>query len=323
MPTELELLRDGHIVRVFALEASTCTLGRDLSNRIVLADPNVSGHHAVVEVGPDGLWLRDLGSTNGTFVNGEPLEGRLRVAHGDTLQLGPDVRLRVRHAGDERSGYPVLRDLTAGTVHVVDHDHFTIGSAAGSHVRLASGPERAALLVTHGDGELWLALGDDERPLEPGQAFVVAGSSFRVELMPEASTAVTARPMTAARFPYALHVTLDGAAGSMATLEGPPGRCVVQAEARVVLLYLLARQLQADREQRVLPPMAGWCHDEDLMIGVWGREALSGAASRYSVLLHRVRKDLEAEGFDPWCLEKRRGGTRLQVREVHIHGGAP
>jgi hypothetical protein len=81
-------------------------------------------------------------------------------------------------------------------------------------------------------------------------------------------------------------------------------------------VYLLGRQLQADRAAHVLPPLAGWCHDEDVMVGVWGREGLSGAASKYSVLLHRVRKDIEAAGLDPWCLEKRRGATRLQVKTV-------
>ncbi len=316
MPIELELLRDDVVVRVIPLVDASTPVGRDLSNRVVLADPSVSGHHAVLEQGADGLWVRDLSSTNGTFVNGEPVVGRAHVAPGDLLRLGPDVGLRVRRLGDEGSGSLVLRDLSAGTVHVVDHEHFVIGSATGSHVRLASGPPRAAVLLAHGDGELWLAIGDDERAIAIGSTFDAAGSSFRVELMPEEGAAATARPLQTARFPYHLTVTLDGAAGSLAVLEGPPGRCVVQADARVSLLFLLARQLTDDRSAGVVPPLAGWCHDEDLMVGVWGREALSGAASRYSVLLHRVRKDLEQAGFDPWCVEKRRGGTRLVVKEV-------
>ena len=98
--------------------------------------------------------------------------------------------------------------------------------------------------------------------------------------------------------------------------SGDSGRCELNSEARVSLVYLLGRQLQADRAAHVLPPLAGWCHDEDVMVGVWGREGLSGAASKYSVLLHRVRKDIEAAGLDPWCLEKRRGATRLQVKTV-------
>ena len=318
MPVELELMRDEQVVRVFSVDDTRCTLGRDLSNRWVLADPNVSGHHAVIERSDDGVWVRDLGSTNGTFVNDAPLDGRRRLAHGDRLRLGPEAVLRVRQVGAESTGFPVLRDLTAGTLHVIDHDHFQIGSAPGCHVRLAEGPARAAILITHADGELWLANGDEERPVDVGDRFDVAGSRVQVDRIDEPGAAVTARPMQSARFPYRMTVTLDGAAGAMAVFEGPPGRCTIHAAARVSLLSLLARQLVTDRDQKVPPPLAGWCHDEDVMVGVWGRDGLTGAASRYSVLLHRVRKDLELAGFDPWCLEKRRGGTRLVVKELHV-----
>ena len=120
------------------------------------------------------------------------------------------------------------------------------------------------------------------------------------------------------RYPYVLTVSLDG--GGVAELVEPSTgkRCEIRSEPRVALLYQLARQVQADREGGALRALAGWCHDEDLMIGIWGREGLTGAASRYSVLLHRVRKDLEACGFDPLCLEKRRGATRLQVETIRL-----
>ena len=53
------------------------TIGRSDDNVIVLdGDDYASGHHARIESGLDGTWLIDLGSTNGTYVNAERVEGR-------------------------------------------------------------------------------------------------------------------------------------------------------------------------------------------------------------------------------------------------------
>jgi pSer/pThr/pTyr-binding forkhead associated (FHA) protein len=70
------------------------TIGRDPDNTVSLAgDDFASGHHARVESARDGVWIVDLGSTNGTFVNGERLDGRRRLHEGDLVQVG-DTELR-------------------------------------------------------------------------------------------------------------------------------------------------------------------------------------------------------------------------------------
>jgi pSer/pThr/pTyr-binding forkhead associated (FHA) protein len=312
--TELELVREGVVVRVIPVRDAV-TIGRDLGNHVVLADPQVSGHHAVVQRGPDGVVVRDLGSTNGTTVNGAVVAGARKLAHGDELGLGTDVALRVRQVTEGPSGTWVLRDLAAGTLHLLEDDHLHIGSGEGAAIRLPAGPDRAATLLSHGDGQLWLGTPDGDRELAEGDSFEVAGSTFRVELLAQNTLLVpTTRPARTTRFPYRLDVSLSPA-GAVLRDRTTERECRWDAEVRVSLLYQLAKQLREDRAARVVPAMAGWCHDEDLMVGVWGREALTGAASRFSVLLHRVRKDLEAAGLDPWCLEKRRGATRLCIDE--------
>jgi hypothetical protein len=71
------------------------TIGRSDDNRIALAgDDFASGHHARVESARDGVWVIDLGSTNGTFVNGERIDGRHRLREGDVVQVG-DTELRL------------------------------------------------------------------------------------------------------------------------------------------------------------------------------------------------------------------------------------
>ena len=73
------------------------TIGRSADNQIALAgDDFASGHHARVESARDGVWVIDLGSTNGTFVNGERIDGRHRLREGDVVQVG-DTELRLEH----------------------------------------------------------------------------------------------------------------------------------------------------------------------------------------------------------------------------------
>ncbi|MBV8258691.1 MAG: FHA domain-containing protein, partial [Actinobacteria bacterium] len=52
--------------------------------------------HARVESRGDGVWVQDLGSTNGTYVNGARLEGARKLSPGDVLRVGEtDLRLEV------------------------------------------------------------------------------------------------------------------------------------------------------------------------------------------------------------------------------------
>ena len=67
-------------------------LGRDVANDIVVDDPFVSRRHAEVAWDGEGYVLRDLGSRNGTRVNGSQTSGPVRLKHGDVITLG-DVAL--------------------------------------------------------------------------------------------------------------------------------------------------------------------------------------------------------------------------------------
>ncbi|HXN90108.1 MAG TPA: FHA domain-containing protein [Candidatus Sulfotelmatobacter sp.] len=62
-------------------------LGRSPDNDIILRDPATSGHHARVERRGELFWIVDLGSTNGTFVNGESIQEK-QLNAGDRLTIG-------------------------------------------------------------------------------------------------------------------------------------------------------------------------------------------------------------------------------------------
>ena len=80
----------------FALDAIT-SLGRDVNNSIVLEDEFVSATHAALTYRGRAWYVEDLGSTNGTFVNGSQVDGLAPIAFGDEIQVG-QVRLRLERA---------------------------------------------------------------------------------------------------------------------------------------------------------------------------------------------------------------------------------
>jgi len=80
----------------FSLDAVT-TIGRDVNNTIVVDDEFASASHAVLTYRGRAWYVEDLGSTNGSFVNGSPVDGVAPMAFGDELQLG-NVRLRLERA---------------------------------------------------------------------------------------------------------------------------------------------------------------------------------------------------------------------------------
>jgi hypothetical protein len=65
-------------------------LGRSPDNDIILRDPATSGHHARVERRGDQFWIVDLGSTNGTLVNGEPIQEK-ELSNGDRITIGQNA----------------------------------------------------------------------------------------------------------------------------------------------------------------------------------------------------------------------------------------
>lgn len=69
--------------------------GRSQSNPIWVNNNNASRRHAQIEASGDGFAIKDLGSTNGTWVNGERISGRVRLRENDTVIIG-DTEFVVR-----------------------------------------------------------------------------------------------------------------------------------------------------------------------------------------------------------------------------------
>ena len=83
----LEIVEGTGAGRMVAL-AGPVTVGRAGDADLVLADELVSRHHARITPSGSGAVVEDLGSRNGTFVNGEAVPGPTHLIPGDQLQLG-------------------------------------------------------------------------------------------------------------------------------------------------------------------------------------------------------------------------------------------
>jgi hypothetical protein len=327
MPTDavVELMRGDTPVHAVPLGARPMAVGRSPANDLVLSDETVSWHHAMVWEEGGGVWIRDLGARNGTFLNGERVGGASRVSDGDRLRLGPDVELRVRVRGEDAvaRGSLVLEDLESGLRFPLRRDRFLIGSGRDADLYDAAAPPRLATLLVHAGGEVWLGHDqgseeNDDVALEVGQPFAVGGR--RLCLRRESGVHAPTIDAERARYPYKVVATLDGPTGPEArVIDLSTGlSATVEAGNRAVLLYILARQVAQDRAEGKSIDQVGWCADHDVSVGIWGAAQASMDGNSLHVLIYRVRRELGDAGFDPWFLEKKRRFLRARLSQVEL-----
>jgi hypothetical protein len=74
---------------VYTVDSSPLTVGRGANNDVPISgDEYASTRHARFEPRRDGIWIEDIGSTNGTFVNGIRLTRERRLVPGDVVRIG-------------------------------------------------------------------------------------------------------------------------------------------------------------------------------------------------------------------------------------------
>ena len=85
-------------------------VGRSSDLDMVLVEDMVSRKHARINLQNDGIWIEDLGSTNGTFVNGEKIK-RARLKEGDRILIGTSILKVIAGDGSPESTTDAKRDL--------------------------------------------------------------------------------------------------------------------------------------------------------------------------------------------------------------------
>ena len=73
---------------VFPIDRLSFTIGRDKDCNLTLGSKGVSRQHAQLNISGDMLWIRDFGSTNGTYLNGKLIKESEALTIGDIVQIG-------------------------------------------------------------------------------------------------------------------------------------------------------------------------------------------------------------------------------------------
>jgi len=107
----LVLSLDGVVLKEVPVAKDRTTIGRRSHNDLVIDNLAVSGEHAVLFRSGDDMFLEDLGSTNGTTVNGQPVKKHLLLG-GDLIEIGKYRLKYVAEGGEGESGAEVDFDTS-------------------------------------------------------------------------------------------------------------------------------------------------------------------------------------------------------------------
>ncbi len=106
---------DGVVIKEVQVTKDKTTLGRRPYNDIVIDNLAVSGEHAVLQMVGGDVFIEDLNSTNGTYINGKAVKKQL-LAHNDTVEIG---KYKIKYLVDESGDYEktlIMRPAGVGAV---------------------------------------------------------------------------------------------------------------------------------------------------------------------------------------------------------------
>src|SRR5579883_793441 len=88
MKGQYALLVDPHSGQIFNLCRFATAIGRSVACDVILTDKSVSRQHALIYCIRGKFYIEDVGSTNGTMLNGKVITGRSTISSGDEVRLG-------------------------------------------------------------------------------------------------------------------------------------------------------------------------------------------------------------------------------------------
>jgi pSer/pThr/pTyr-binding forkhead associated (FHA) protein len=102
---------DGVVIKEVQITKDKTTLGRRPYNDIVIDNLAVSGEHAVLQMSGAEVFIEDLNSTNGTYINGKAIKKQL-LAHNDTVEIG---KYKIKYLVDDGVDYEKTMVVPAGS----------------------------------------------------------------------------------------------------------------------------------------------------------------------------------------------------------------
>ena len=114
MKISLVVAQGVHAGKVIPVTSADFVIGRDPQCQLRPASPAVSKQHCAVSARDGKVYLRDCGSTNGTFLNDEQIAGEREVQTGDRLRVGPlEFELRIEAGSPTSKSSPAVKPAAA------------------------------------------------------------------------------------------------------------------------------------------------------------------------------------------------------------------
>lgn len=287
-------------------------VGRAPLSELRIADSTVSSQHALLRYTPEGWTVRDLASTNGTWVDGQ----RLATGAACSLSRGAAVAF-----GRIEESWEVVDDGPPTAAVMVVGDPRAIVEANDGLLALPEEDNPEAVVLRAPDGTWNLESSSHHGPLADGDTFQIAGKTY---LFSDGGSGgleterVGDRPIRwrVADSRIRFMVSRDEEEVALQVQHGAHS-VQVSNRSHFYLLLLLARsRIKDELEENLPPPVAGWRYAEDLC------DALKVSRINVNVLVHRLRRDFASLGFvDPASVVQRRprlGELRIGLGSEHI-----
>lgn len=98
--------------RAIPIGVAKFVIGRDPDCHLRPASQAISKQHCAIHLRKGQVWVQDFGSTNGTQVNDDPVQGEAQVRDGDSLKIGPlEFRVQIIHTPTPADGTPLPEKL--------------------------------------------------------------------------------------------------------------------------------------------------------------------------------------------------------------------
>jgi hypothetical protein len=108
---------DGVVIKEVQITKDKTTLGRRPYNDIVIDNLAVSGEHAVLQMVGQDVFIEDLNSTNGTYINGKAIKKQL-LAHNDTVEIG---KYKIKYLVEDNGDYEKTMIMRPGATPPAHH----------------------------------------------------------------------------------------------------------------------------------------------------------------------------------------------------------
>lgn len=136
---------DGVVIKEVQLTKDKTTLGRRPYNDIVIDNLAVSGEHAVLQMVGQDVFIEDLNSTNGTYINGKAVKKQL-LQHNDTVEIG---KYKIKYLSVESSDYEKTMIIKPAGASAPTFQH-TAPMPNSNFAPIGSGTASASIKVLNG-----------------------------------------------------------------------------------------------------------------------------------------------------------------------------